>query len=43
LPLFLNYKAEFGIASDVDLENLYNEIQARLLSLMEKSSKHGGG
>jgi len=43
LPLFLNYKATFGVASDVDLENLYTEIQTILLSLMEKSSKHGGG
>jgi hypothetical protein len=42
LPLFLNYKAEFGVASDVDLDNLYNEIQSRLLSLMDKSTKHNG-
>ena len=40
LPLLLNYKAEFGIASDVDLINLYSESKTRLLSLMEKFSKH---
>jgi hypothetical protein len=43
LPLFLSYKAEFGIDNDVDLENLSAEIQARLLSLAEKSSSKGGG
>lgn len=41
LPLFLSYKAEFGVAVDFDLESLYKEIQATLLSLMKKSSKHG--
>jgi hypothetical protein len=42
LPLFLSYKAEFGVGNDVEIENLYTEIQTRLLLLMEKSSKGGG-
>jgi len=41
LPLFLNYKAELGVANNVDLGNLFAEVQSRLHILIEKSSKHG--